>query len=147
MLFNIVCVISENASKIDPLISLKMSCQFSFKNRFVVSPNTLSPLNKLLKCAYILWKFMEFLVNKVCWRNTKMSKAYFVILKVIRRSSVYKWTFPFFSFDLPVNLTRSSGLSSVKLLCPWPWIGNTRIWPRIEYGPTNTNCGPFNLNS
>lgn len=49
---------------------------------------------------------------------------YFWILKVIRKSSVYKCTFPFFSLVLPVNLTWSSGLSRVKLLIPCPWIGN-----------------------
>lgn len=57
--FNMVCVIKENASNIDGLISLKMASQFSFKNRFVVSPKALSPLNKLPKWATILEIFKK----------------------------------------------------------------------------------------
>lgn len=122
-LFNIVCVINENASKMEPLISLKMSRQFSFKNRFVVSPSASLPLNKLLKCVCILQKKYEVKIRIYSFNRISMI-FYFWILKVIRKSSVYKCTFPFFSLVLPVNLTWSSGLSRVKLLIPCPWIGN-----------------------
>lgn len=158
MLFNIPCVMSENASNIDPFSSLKMSCQFSFKKRFVVSPNARSPLNKLSKYACILYSQMKIKRErermKENWRSSKMlpsnewivawSRTNLVILNVIRRSSVYKCVFPFLTFDLPVKRTNSSGLSSVKLHRPWPWTGNTKIWPLIEYGPSSIICGPVN---
>lgn len=46
--------ISANALKMFGRISWKMSCQFSFKNAFVLSPNALSPLYKFLKSNMIL---------------------------------------------------------------------------------------------
>lgn len=46
--------INVNASKIGFLISLKMSRQFSFKNKLVLSPSALSPLYRFLKSKWML---------------------------------------------------------------------------------------------
>lgn len=78
------------------------------------------------------------------WPPHHTFRTYLVILNVIRRLSVYKCVLPFLTFDLPVKRTKSSGFSSVKLHRPWPCMGNTRIWPLIEYGPSRMNCGPVN---
>lgn len=114
------------------LISLKISCQFSFIKRFVVSPKALSPLNRFWKYACILWKWAKkpyFLLNLLNFFKF-FSEMYLEILKVIRRSSVYKCVFPFFTFDFPVHLTCNSGFSREKLLTPMNKINIKYDWIR-----------------
>lgn len=89
----------------------------------------------------VKWDFNEYFVID----SDAIKIHYLVILKVIRRSSVYKCVLVPFCFVLPVNLTWSSGFSRVKVQLPWPWIGSIRIWPLIVYGPSNMNCGPFSF--
>lgn len=57
-LVKIFSEICANAEKTDFLISLKMSFQFSFKNKLVLSPSSLSPLYK-----FDNWKFIRDIVK------------------------------------------------------------------------------------
>lgn len=107
---------SSNVNTSSGFISRKISRQYSFKKRFVVSPSSLSPLYKFSKRIISLKEAINFQLN---FLHPLTDQNYLSILNATFISSVCIYVFPPIFAGFPVNLRCISGLT---LICRVVWV-------------------------